>query len=218
MEILDKVRNAIPFLPKKEEYLTQQEIAASMQTPDIREYNNQSVYGNWEQNDLSGIVGVTLDNSSLLISIETSLLGKVLVVRTDDKGRKVSEWRQIGEPVMNEKGVAAIMRLLRSVLDKNSIMTYIPSEDKLNEIMIEIADALYLLISQNIDEFEIKNNYMNSEAKKIVEQILLTLYRGLHGNEKKGIYKDTQTRRVEQYQIPITDAKGLAAMQGKVFR
>lgn len=209
MDAVDKVKALIPGVGKAEqEYLTQQEMVAAMPTPDIREQNNTSMYGTWEQNDMTGIVGVTLDNSSLLISIETSLSGKMLVeVRDSRTGRKQTEWRKVGEPVMNEKGVRAVMRLLRSILDKNTIMTYIPNEEKLDETMIALGDAIYELLASNGDEFEIKNNYIGSEAKKIVEQIHLTLYRGLQGNEKKGIYKDTQTRRVEQYQIPVVNEK-----------
>lgn len=209
MDAVDKVKSLIPGVGKAEqEYLTQQEMVAAMPTPDIREQNNTSMYGTWEQNDMTGIVGVTLDNSSLLISIETSLSGKMLVEIRDPKTmRKQTEWRKVGEPVMNEKGVRAVMRLLRSILDKNTIMTYIPNEEALKEIMIELGDSLHILIAANMEEFEIKNNYINSETKKIMEQVLMTLYRGLQGNEKKGIYKDTQTRRVEQYQIPITNEK-----------
>lgn len=174
--------------------------------------NYTSVYGGWEQEDLTGIVGVTLDNSSLLIHIESQLRGMQVVEFKDENGRKKTKWERVTEPVMNDRGVQGVMLELRSFLDKNSIMTYLPDEEQLNALMIDFGENFFLLIGQNFEEFEVRQSVIGPVSAQIINKVYLTLLRGLKGNEKQGVYRSTQTKRLEQYNVPVNDPRQMPGM------
>jgi hypothetical protein len=171
------------------------------------------MYAAWEQEDLTGTIGVALDNSSLVQQIESFLSGKVVVEKTDPKtGKKVATWEQVAEPKMNERGVRAIVLELRSLLDKNSIMTYFPTYDDLIRFMDNFATNIAIYLGRNAEEFEIKDNYLSAVCDHIVNMVLITLQRGIEGNEKQGVYK--QNKRIENYTIPLNDPRNMAPGRG----
>lgn len=175
------------------------------------------MYGAWEQEDMTGTVGISLDNSSLIIQIESFLSGRQLVEKQDAKtGKKTTVWEQVAEPKMNEKGIRSIVMELRARLDKNTIMTYIPNYDELTKFMDYFAMNFAIFLGQNVEEFEIKENYLAQVSDFIVDQVLTTMLRGLEGNEKQGVYK--QLRRIENTQIPLNDQRLQQMNKGGVFR
>lgn len=176
----------------------------------------QGMYAAWEAEDMTGTAGIALDNSSLLLHIESFLSGRQLVERTDPQtGKKKTVWEQIGDPKMNQRGIASIMLLLRSYLDKNTIMTHIDKESLLS-FMDFFSMNLAIFLGQNVDEFEIRPNYLSHVSDFIVDEVYVTLLRGLDGNEKQGVYK--QSKRIENYQMPLNSAASAVNRSGGVFR
>ena len=154
------------------------------------------MYAAWEQEDLKGIVGVTLDNSSLLIAIESYLRGEKPQTQKNPKtGKMETEWVRCAEPKMNTLGVQSIVVEVRSFLDKNVILSYYPDIQQLNQMWIEWSFSFGRFIAGNTKRFEIKKSYREMLAKHIAIQIRNTMLRALHGNEKTGVYK--QTKRTE---------------------
>jgi len=175
------------------------------------------MYQAWEQQDLQGIVGVTLDNSSLLISIESNLRGQKLVEEKDDKtGRSKTRWVPVGEPKMNELGIQSIIMEVRSFLDKNTIMSYFPSEDELNKIWERFALEFLLFLGANKKKFNIIPSYRTMLFWHIVLNVRNTMFRALMGNEKEGVYK--QLKRVENSYIPINDARNTVGNAPQLFK
>lgn len=167
------------------------------------------MYAAWEAEDLKGIVGVTLDNSSLLISIESALSGKILVTKTDDKtGKKYSEWETVGKPKMNSKGVQSVLMEVRTFLDKNVIMGYYPSMDELNAMWLGWAEEFGIFLARNSKEFETVESYRSMIATHICIAVRQTMLRALNGNEKQGVYK--MIKRIE-------NAQGEAASKSQLF-
>lgn len=154
------------------------------------------MYAAWEAEDLKGIVGVTLDNSSLLISIESSLSGKVLVTKQDPKtGKKYTEWERVGKPKMNDRGVQSVVMEVRTFLDKNVIMGYYPSEEVLLTMWESWATEFAIFLAWNSEEFETVESYRSMIHMHISLAVLQTMYRALEGNEKQGVYK--MIKRIE---------------------
>lgn len=176
------------------------------------------MYGAWEAEDMTGTVGVALDNSSLIIQIQSFLSGTQLVEIKDEKtGKKKFEWQQIAEPKMNKKGVNSIVLEIRARLDKNTIMTFFPNYDELMRHMLDFSINMTIFIGQNAEEFEIKDNYMAQVCDFIVDQVYITLLRGLEGNEKQGVYK--QFKRIENAQIPLNSPRSMQQnSQGGIFK
>jgi hypothetical protein len=164
------------------------------------------MYQSWEQSDLQGIVGVTLDNSSLLISIESNLRGQKLQETKDAQtGRVTSKWVTVGEPKMNELGIQSIVMEVRSFLDKNTIMGYYPNENELDKIWERFSLEFLLFLGANKSKFQIIASYRTMIFWHVVLNVRNTMFRALLGNEKEGVYK--QVRRIEQTPLNINDPR-----------
>lgn len=156
----------------------------------------QGMYAAWEQEDMTGVAGIALDNSGLLIQIRAFLSGQELVERTDPKtGRKVSSWEQVAQNKMNDKGVRSVVMHLRAYLDKNLIMSYWPTHDDIKKFMVDFSVDIIFFLGQNMEEFEIRTGHESDVSSFIINNVYITCLRSLQGNEKKGIYK--QLRRIE---------------------
>lgn len=176
---------------------------------------HSGMYAAWEQEDLKGIVGVTLDNSSLLISIESNLRGKILVEETDAQtNRKVKVWKEVGRPKMNDRGVQAVMMDVRTFLDKNVIMGYYSSLEELKSIWLGWAEEFGIFLAWNSEEFEIVESYRSQIATLVCTSVLMTMLRALNGNEKQGVYK--MVKRIENPHI--TDKNNQQSMFGTLPR
>ena len=164
------------------------------------------MYQSWEQSDLTGVVGVTLDNSSLLISIESNLRGQRLVEEKDPKTNKmINRWVTVGEAKMNELGIQSVLMEVRSFLDKNTIMGYMPTEEKLNQIWAQWAHSFLIFLGANKRKFEIVPSYRTMLYWHIALNVYTTMFRGLQGNEKEGVYK--QVKRIESSNVPLNDPR-----------
>lgn len=200
MGVVDGIKNAFSGPPME----------PPMFSPGNPEF--QPMYAAWEAEDLTGTAGIALDNSSLLIQIQSFLSGTQLVEMKDEKtGKKKVEWQQIAEPKMNKKGVNSILLELRARLDKNTIMTFFPNYDELMRFMLDFSINMDVFLGQNQEEFEIKDNYISQVCDFIVDQVYITLLRGLEGNEKQGIYK--QVRRIEHSQTALNSPQMMQPMR-----
>jgi hypothetical protein len=168
--------------------------------PSYPEYGG--MYAAMEQEDLKGVVGVTLDNSSLLIRIEQYLRGQLKVEERDPKTGKVeSKWKKFGEPKMNELGIQSVLMEVSSFLDKNTIMGFMPDRERLDTIWERWAIEFTMFLASNKKHFEIVPSYRGMLLWHITLNVLITMQRSLEGNEKQGVYK--QLRRVENQTLPM---------------
>jgi len=175
------------------------------------------MYAAWEQEDMTGTVGVALDNSSLIIKIESFLSGKELVQKKDPKtGQTVTVWEQVAPPKMNEKGVRSVLLEIRAQLDKNAIMTYFPTYDDVIDFIRDFGIDLFLFLGRNSQDFELKDGDARQVGFFIIRQVHITLLRGLEGNEKQGVYK--QLRRIENIATPLNSPQNMARMGGGMFK
>jgi hypothetical protein len=175
------------------------------------------MYGAWEQEDMTGVTGIALDNSSLIMQIESFLSGRQVMERTDPKtGKTKAEWQNVAEPKMNEKGIRAIILEVRARLDKNTIMTFFPNIDMLKEFMLNFSTNFIVFLGQNMENFEIRSEYASSIAWFIIDNVYVTLLRGLEGNEKQGVYK--QSKRIEHFQNPMNSPSMMQAQRQGVFK
>lgn len=176
---------------------------------------HSGMYAAWEAEDLKGIVGVTLDNSSLLISIESALSGKILVTKVDEKtGRKYSEWERVGKPKMNDRGVQAVLMEVRTFLDKNVIMGFYPDIEELDSIWGSWAEEFGIFLAWNSEEFETVESYRSMIAMHICVAVRQTMLRALNGNEKQGVYK--MIKRIENAQGESVAKQGLFGQPPKI--
>lgn len=181
--------------------VTPEQVAQNMQPMNYPEM--AGMYGAWEQEDMSGVVGVALDNSSLIIQINSFLSGKEMVEERDDKtGKAKFVWRQIAEPKMNDRGVKSIILELRARLDKNTIMSYFPDEERLDAFLLNFGINLFFFLGRNKHDFEIREGHIGQIAWFIIDAVETTLLRGLEGNEKRGVYKES--KRMEHVNITGT--------------
>lgn len=207
MGIIDSVKSFIPGSNSSYE--------TPMPPPSYPEM--AGMYQAWEQQDLQGIVGVTLDNSSLLISIESNLRGQKLVEEKDERtGRTKTKWVPVGEPKMNELGIQSIIMEVRSFLDKNTIMSYFPSEEELNKTWERFALEFLLFLGANKSKFAIIPSYRTMLFWHIVLNVRTTMFRALMGNEKEGVYK--QLKRVENSYVPINDPRRTVGNAPQLFK
>jgi hypothetical protein len=175
------------------------------------------MYQAWEQQDLQGIVGVTLDNSSLLISLEQNLRGNTLVTERDEKtGRVAAIWKQTGEQKMNEFGIQSVIMEVRGFIDKNTIMGYLPNEEELNKIWRDHTLGMILFLAENKKKFAIIPGYRSMLITHIRDITRMTMYRSLMGNEKEGVYK--QLKRVENSYVPINDPRNTVGNAPQLFK
>lgn len=168
------------------------------------------MYGAWEQEDMTGVTGIALDNSSLIMQIESFLSGREVVeVRDEKTGKTKAVWKSVAEPKMNERGIRAIILEVRARLDKNTIMTYFPNLDLLHAFMLNFSTNFIVFLGQNMENFEIKSEYASSIAWFVIDNVYVTLLRGLEGNEKQGVYK--QSKRIEHFQNPMNSPSMMQA-------
>lgn len=178
------------------------------QAPNYPEHGG--MYAAWEAEDMTGVAGIALDNSSLIIQIRAFLSGQELIEEKDEQtGRKRSVWRQVADPKMNDKGVRSLLLELRALLDKNTIMTYWPSHDDIKDFMQNFSVELVFFLAQNMEDFDIKVGHESQVADFIINNVYITCLRGLMGNEKKGIYKEA--KRIEN----VHTYQGYGQQQGK---
>lgn len=160
----------------------------------------------WAQDDMGGVIGVTLDNDRLLQDLENYLRGIGPVTTYSEKGEPVTKWEQVGKPAMNEMGVQAVMREVRLIVNKNTILTNMPDIEKLNDLMKNFSVSVAILLGAKAKEFNIDESQRHSVYFSVVRTAYLTLLRGLNGNEKKGVYKENKS--LYQYHMMNTNGKG----------
>jgi hypothetical protein len=154
------------------------------------------VFQSMMNDDNKEIVSITLDNTSMLVNLELYLRGlQPFTVIDKTTGEERTEYRPVTDPCMNEKGVQAVLREVRLLTDKNTILAFIKDEARLNQLTRNAARSIGLLLTANYDEFEIKDTQADALFWAIVRTMYFSMSRGLAGGESKKVYKDT--KRVE---------------------
>lgn len=120
-------------------------------------------------------------NIMLMTSTKEELDNLKLVLRNqikDDKGRIL----QIGKPLLNEKGVTAVIGMVQSLMHRVTIMSSL-KEREIGMLMLEVADSLNYILMLNRVNFEIKDQ---SSRISIHHNALMHVYVTLKRAENNG--------------------------------
>lgn len=123
-----------------------------------------------------------LNIDRLIYDVRLQLLGFVEV--------KDDEYKQIGEKLMNDKGAAAIVSVLRSHIGKEVFLSKISDYDKVR-IIKDLWATLIMLIVKNRKEWDLSED---SGKWRIIREIVINqayfaLCRAVNGTEK-GFFAD----------------------------
>lgn len=152
-----------------------------------RDLNQFSMYQSLDDDDKTGVVSTTLDNSSIIREIENVLRGRILTVGVDGKTHAV----QVCEPVMNEAGIQSVLQEIIPRVGKNAILASL-SEDDARKMADTCHTNLALLFAANSRRFNIDKSRRTNVLWQISNMIFLSLSRSIHGAERKEVYGHTK--------------------------
>jgi hypothetical protein len=159
-------------------------------------------------NNMGGVgssIALMTNPAQELYKMELTLEGMSL----DGEGNPV----QIGEPLMNRKGVATILGIAQTIISQVTIMSYLEMDEIKNVLMMFLADTLAKDLMVNRQVYEIKSQ----SARDIIfftvlSSCFICLKRGWEGDDKR-FWKGT-TQEVTMRHEGGEEKKGMLA---KVF-
>jgi len=124
------------------------------------------------------IIELLLDSSLTIEKIRHNLMGEVLMTKTevDEQGNQFLKtiWEPIGEKVMCDIGVRAIVNILDTYIGADSATSNLTSEE-ISRIMTKLDKTLSRVIYERRDEFEIKESMMTLVKDGICDKVFLAL-------------------------------------------
>ena len=91
------------------------------------------------------------------------------------------EWKRHegSEPLMNEKGINAIMPLVRSLVNDNSVLSNFDDEGR--DLVVITSDAIHDLLEENWKEYGIRKSQLSSVISVFLNMAVPCVKRGYRG-------------------------------------
>lgn len=116
------------------------------------------------------------------------------------------QWTQAGEPCMNEKGIQAIMSIVRSKVNRNTILQNL-DEYQINSYARYIGYQVNDLLFLKYHEFELQKDNYDDVLWKVFDFCLFALQRAKNGETAK-LIKDITSVNITPTQPPAEQKKG----------
>jgi len=144
----------------------------------------------------SSIIKIRLDTSPILQQLETTLSGSVLVVKTDEDGNPFQTYEQVTEPKCNKAGYQGIMSFVHSVINTQSLQSYLKDEDVYNTYVKRVYMRFIDDLMQNLYEWGVDEDDYRLIVHSVMNTIELVTTQAIHGGTRSSI--SSSARIVEQ--------------------
>jgi len=134
-----------------------------------------------------------LESEDILENLEHDLRGERWFVDKTGHGSWNKE-DETHEPFLNEKGVKAIINILKPIVNKNTFLTNY-SEERVNDLLFFISNKITRTLYCNYDEFEIKPEFFPILNEMIQTFLESSLRRPQEQGERKFL-SSTEQRRI----------------------
>lgn len=152
-------------------------------------YQSKEIYSQAPSQQLDGTqLHYLLDSGDMLSEVESYLRG---VRYNPMKG----EVMQLGDPLMNEKGINKVMRDLRLHCDKMFSLSKL-SQEEVTSLTLEFAGELNLSLHINANDFQMQHHKIGDVIKTVVRCMFVTLKKSQDGNFQeffRGNFKTIET-------------------------
>jgi hypothetical protein len=141
-------------------------------------------YANQQNNELNTLLSQLTDPEQEIYEIELSLKGKGL----DNKGNII----KISEPLLNDEGVASMIRIVRSMVSRVMFMSNL-KEEQISKLTIELGWLISCDLIHNKAKYEVKNE----NRSQIVTIILYKSYESANSALENGFRRFLKTGIIE---------------------
>lgn len=190
--------------PDEEAYIKQLEQAYEKQifaNPNSQyQYSASAIGGGSKQN----LVEWQLDFRDEMLEIIRYLRNDIQVIEPDGN----EHWIINTDPekvLLNEQGVIDVMRQIRMVLNKNTVLSYY-REDEIRERIRQLGHELRALIYNNAEMYGIHNEYQVNNYSPLVLTIICMIdsayRRAINGEERKGLNEARIVNQNEPIGVP----------------
>lgn len=138
------------------------------------------------------------DSDEILDTLEHNLRGEIKKKANvkDDLGniKVVVTWDKVGEPLMNEHGIAFVRAALSPILSKNTFFSAI-DQDEINIHGMIIAIEMTAALAKNHNKFDLDLKKAQTMKSMINSAIYFGMKRAEYGGEREAIGTITQETR-----------------------
>lgn len=136
-----------------------------------------------------------INPNKILREIKLTLEGK--------EENELGEIKQIGTPLMNDKGIGNVILLCKSIVNQNTIMSSL-KDSEIGKLIIQLGDDITDDLTLNWKDYEIRDKI----KLDIIEDIILNmsfmaLKRALNGGEKRFLGRVTVENISSQPRMPM---------------
>ena len=141
-------------------------------------------YANTSSNELNSLLAQLTDPEQEIYEVELSLKGKGL----DSKGNVI----QVSQPLLNDEGVAAMIRIIRSMVSRVMFMSNL-KEEQVSKLTIELGWLIATELVQNKVKYGVKNEHRS----QIVSIILYKSYESANSALENGFRRFLKSGIIE---------------------
>lgn len=147
-----------------------------------------------QQSAGEGVIKLRLDNSSILQGFKLFLTGKELVNIEDDNGMIKTVLNPIGVPLVNEKGVQALLGLMSNIINSQSVQGNWKSERYEDYVYESDVDVITKNVFTNRLIWDIKEeSYMDLICDAFISLVQPFISRTIDNKERES-YNSMQSR------------------------
>lgn len=141
----------------------------------MQEQEQQGSYYHTPMQQYGGSIVLLTDPSDILEEMEMSFRGMQ---------ERRGEWVQVGRPLMNDDGISDMMSVVRSIVNRDTIMSLIDKKN-LDSTLLDLGDTITEVLMLNRYRYGIQND----AARRMIVTIIMNksemcMRRALDKNEK----------------------------------
>lgn len=165
---------------------------------------SMSNFGNAKEGN---VIQYQLESDDILDKIEHFFRGDI--IKTNEDGDTYYAPQTNSDlQLLNEYGVNSMMHKLQNYVNRNTNLSYY-SEDRINEILSDVGDALNKLLFCNYEKMGLDTEFKRTKYEEIVVQtlhIIESAYRRAIGGKERELINNNnininQTERIGQYPL-----------------
>lgn len=153
---------------------------------------NQPMFQNFkDQQELNGLVSITIDNSEILEDFTTKLRGYRIKKEFDLKtGTVKPKLIKVGRPFCSDDGINEMAGDLQMYLSKGFMLTNIPKNERIviNKMMIIIGHEVSAKLLMNVEEWQVDRTRMSTITTSFITIVWANFMRGFEDGERTKLY------------------------------
>jgi len=154
----------------------------------------------------SGFSRWRLDPDDIVQRVEHSLRGEIY---------KDNEWQRLGKPLANEEGIAGLLTIVGTSVNKVISLTKF-QDDEIENIMEHIDDTLIDLLATKYDEWEIDPDFLSYIRELIINFIHASYKQAVGGWTSEQLSQVmTTTERIGLAEAPSAKRRGVFGILGR---